>query len=108
MCDLDRQLEHTFARASCWDQIPVATTVIGESLSDVLDRSRLSAPTVATDTVAKSRPVAGSCDALLASMLRLAAADLRRHARSGSLCALCRTSWPCARACQADLLLAGW
>jgi hypothetical protein len=41
-------------------------------------------------------------------MLRLAAADLRRHARSGSLCALCRTSWPCARACQADLLLAGW
>jgi len=47
-------------------------------------------------------------DVLLAQMLRTAADELARHARNGGQCVSCGQNWPCARARQADLALAGW
>jgi hypothetical protein len=47
-------------------------------------------------------------DALLARMRRTAAEELATHACSGALCISCGETWPCARARQADLALAGW
>jgi hypothetical protein len=51
---------------------------------------------------------AAPADVLFARMRRTAEDELARHARSGAWCVSCGESWPCARARQADLALAGW
>jgi len=66
-------------------------------------------PATATHTVTRPQPATALLtDILLAQMRRTAASELTTHACSADRCAVYGDRWPCARARQADLALAGW